>query len=272
METPSLDSIGTLITAYALPLAWKIAGALLLWVLGSVLIRGALRALHATLRARDLDATISSYLRSAVGVLLKVVLLLAILSVFGVETTSFAAMLAAAGVAVGMAWAGLLANFAAGVFMMVLRPFKTGDMVSAGGVLGVVKEVGLFATSIETPDGILTLTGNNKIFSDTIANYSHNPVRRVDRTAQLAHGVDVTDAKARMLAKVRTLPHVVAEPAATVELLDFNLAGTVLAVRAYCHNDHYWTVYFAMNDAIASACAEGGFPVPEQRQALRQVS
>jgi len=114
---------------------------------------------------------------------LNIILVVAIRGYFGVETTSFAAILAAAGIAIGMAWSGLLANFAAGAFMVVLRPFKVGDFVTVGGITGTVKEVGLFVTALNTPDNVLTIIGNNKVFSDTIQNFSANPYRRVDLKA-----------------------------------------------------------------------------------------
>ncbi len=216
MDTLTPTTAASLVSTYALPLLWKVAGAIVLWLAGAMAIRVALAALSKTLGTRGIDATLASYLGSALGGVLKIFLLLALLSVFGIETTSFAAMLAAAGVAIGMAWAGLLANFAAGIFLVVLRPFKTGDMVSAAGVTGVVKEIGLFATLIETPDSVLTFAGNNRIFGDNIVNYSRNPVRRVDRTAQLAHGVDAADAKRRILAKLEALPHVAQTPGPSV--------------------------------------------------------
>ena len=206
METVRLDSISTLTMAYALPLLWKVLGAIVLWVVGAFVIRAVLGAVNRVLLAKGLDSTLRAYAASGLGILFKLFLILAILSVFGIETTSFAALLAAGGVAIGMAWAGLLSNFAAGVFLMVLRPFKAGDMISAAGLTGVVKEIGLFATTIETGDNLVAYAGNNKIFSDNIVNYSQNPVRRVDRTAQLAHGVDAADAKRRILAKLAAIP------------------------------------------------------------------
>ena len=115
-------------------------------------------------------------------------------------------MLAGAGVAIGAAWSGMLGNFAAGAFMLVLRPFKVGDFVSIGGVTGTVHELGLFGTTIVTPDNVLTLIGNGKIFSDTIQNFSSLPHRRVERTAQLAGGVDHNDAIARFQAAVAQIP------------------------------------------------------------------
>ena len=110
-----------------------------------------------------------------VSVVLNVALVVAILGFFGVETTTFAALIAAGGVAIGVAWGGLLANFAAGAFLVFLRPFKVGDFVTAGGVTGTVEAIGLFGTTINTPDNVHTIVGNNKIFSDTIQNFSANP-------------------------------------------------------------------------------------------------
>ena len=124
--------------------------------------------------------------------------MVAILGFFGVETTSFAALVAAAGVAIGMAWSGLLANFAAGVFLVILQPIKVGDFATAGAVSGTVKEVGLFVTAIDTPDNVHTIVGNGKILGDTIQNFSHNSYRRVELAAQLAHGVDAQAAIAML--------------------------------------------------------------------------
>jgi small conductance mechanosensitive channel len=206
---------------------------------------------------------------SVLGVTLTILLLLAILSVFGVETTSFAGILAAAGVAIGMAWSGLLSNFAAGVFLMVLRPFKVGDFVTVAGFTGTVTEIGLFSSSIDTADNIRTYIGNTKIFSDTIQNYTTNPYRRVDLKAQLAHGVDVKDAMSKLRERLPQIPHVQKDPVPSVELLEFTNMGPVLAVRPFVHNDHYWDVYFATNEAIVEVCSKAGYPVPEQHFLMR---
>jgi small conductance mechanosensitive channel len=125
--------------------------------------------------------------QNAVAAILNIVLVIAILGFFGVQTTSLAALIAAAGVAIGLAWSGLLANFAAGVFLVILQPFKVGDFVTAGGIMGTVHEVGLFVTYIDTLDNVRHIVGNGKIFGDVIQNCSTNAYRRVDLTAQLAH-------------------------------------------------------------------------------------
>jgi small conductance mechanosensitive channel len=125
-----------------------------------------------------LDPTLRRYVQTSLSVLLKIALVVAILGVLGVETATFAALIAAGGVAIGLAWSGLLANFAAGTFLVFLRPFKVGDAVTAGGVTGTVDAVGLFGTTINTADHVLTIVPNNKIFSETIQNFSANPYRR----------------------------------------------------------------------------------------------
>lgn len=263
------EELKKILATYAIPIGGKLLGALLLWIVGRTLIRWVRAMARHNLEKRKLDVTLVRYLDSVLGVLLNLLLLLAALSLFGVETTSFAGIIGAAGVAIGLAWSGLLSNFAAGVFMVVLRPFKVGDMICAAGVTGVVHEVGLFATTIDTADNIRTFIGNNKIFSDTIQNYTTNPYRRVELKAQLANGVDTQRAIALLRARLAKIPNVMADPAPSVELADFTLAGPVLAVRPFCHNNHYWDVYFATNEAIAQELnAATGFAAPMQHVVL----
>lgn len=242
----------------------KILGALAAWIIGRWLIGMVVRAFGAALAAgRKVDATLANYLTSILGVVLNVVLVLAILDIFGVKTTSFAALLAGAGLAIGTAWGGLLTHFAAGVFMQVLRPFKVGDFVQAGGVTGTVHELGLFGTTIITPDNVLTIVGNNKVFSDSIQNFSALPHRRVDCTAKVANSVDPVEAIARLKAAVAAIPNVKADPAPDVDLLQFTPEGPLLAVRPYTHTDHYWQVYFDTHRAIVATFGAAGYPVPE---------
>jgi len=248
---------------------FKVVGAIIFYLVGRWLISLAIRLVTAALEKQKVDPTLLRYIGTVISVTLNIVLVVAILGYFGVETTSFAAILAAAGVAIGMAWSGLLANFAAGAFMIVLRPFKVGDFVTAAGITGTVKEIGLFVTAITTPDNVLTMLGNNRIFSDTIQNFSANPYRRVDLKAQLAHSVDHNQAIKLLKEKVSKIPNIVANPAPDVELLEFNFNGPVLAVRPYCHTDHYWQVYFDTNKVIRETFGSAGYPVPEQHFVVR---
>ena len=248
-----------------------VVGAIIILIVGRWLIGFAVRLISRNLEKQRVDPTLLRYVGNIVSVILNVVLIVAILGFFGVETTSFAAIVAAAGVAIGLAWSGLLANFAAGAFLIVLRPFKAGDFITAGGVTGTVKEVGLFVTTITTLDNVLTIVGNNKIFGDNIQNFSANPYRRVDLVAQLNHAVDHKTAIYILKERLAKIPNVVTDPKPDVEILQFNLAGPLLAVRPYCHTDHYWQVYFDTNRVIRESFGDAHFPVPEQHFVVRNT-
>ena len=259
-------------TATLIAVAWKVAGALVLWLAGRWLIGFAVRMLSRALAGQRFDATLSRYLQTGLSVLLNAILIVAMLGFFGVETTTFAALLAAGGVAIGIAWGGLLANFAAGAFLVFLRPFKVGDFVNAGGVTGTVEAVGLFGTTINTPDNVMTIIGNNKVFSDTIQNFSANPYRRVDLTTTINNAVDHRVAIRLLKERLAPIPNVLTTPAPDVEILQFTPAGPLLCVRPYCSNEHYWQVYFDTNRVIRESFGEAGFPAPAPGYTVTGVS
>ena len=270
-ETPvNTESIQQFLGTTAVDLGLKVLAALAFWFIGRWLIGRVIALIRAVLARNDVDPTLTKYLGSIVAIALNIALALGILGYFGIETTSFAAMLAGAGVAIGAAWSGMLGNFAAGAFMLVLRPFKVGDFVAIGGITGTIHELGLFGTTLVTPDNVLTLVGNGKIFADTIQNFSALPVRRVERTAQLAGGVDPIDAVARFRDAIAKIPNVATTPVPEVSLLDLNLVGPVIALRPYTHTDHYWQVYFDTNETIVRVCREAGWPAPVPSQIIRQ--
>jgi small conductance mechanosensitive channel len=257
-----MNALATSAVATLSAVAWKVAGAIALWLVGRWLVGLALRLLGRALAQQKFDPTLTRYLQTGLSVLLNVALIVAILGFFGVETTTFAALIAAGGVAIGVAWGGLLANFAAGAFLVFLRPFKVGDFVSAGGVTGTVDSIGLFGTTINTPDNVMTIIGNNKIFSDTIQNFSANPYRRVDLTATINNTVDHNQAIRLLQDRIQRIPNVLAKPSPDVDVLQFTPAGPVLCVRPYCSNQHYWQVYFDTNRTIREAFGDAGFPAP----------
>jgi small conductance mechanosensitive channel len=257
-----------LLVTTATDIGLKILAAIVFWVVGRWLIGVAVNLVRAALERQKVDPTVLRYLGSVITVTLNVLLVIGILGYFGIQTTTFAALIAAAGVAIGMAWSGLLSNFAAGAFMIVLRPMKVGDFVTVAGVTGTVTELGLFTTTINTPDNVQTIVGNNRVFSDNIQNFTVNPFRRVDLKCQLSGAADHRAAMALLREKVALIPNVVSTPGVDVEILDFTLVGPVLAVRPYCHNDHYWQVYFETNKVIREALAEAGFPAPMPAQSV----
>lgn len=272
MDTTNMGHLAQQGFAVLVALGIKVLEAIALWIVGRWLIGFSVRLIDRAMTRQRVDPTLIRYFNNTVAAVLNIVLVVAILGFFGIETTSFAALLAAAGVAIGMAWSGLLGNFAAGVFLIILQPFKVGDFVVAGGVMGTVVEVGLCVTSINTLDNIRNIVGNGKIFGDVIQNFSTNAFRRVELTAQLSHGVDPHQAIALLKAGLVKIPNVATEPAPSVEILTFNLAGPVLAVRPFCYNKDYWQVYFDTNTLIKDSFTTAGFSVPEQHYMVRTAA
>jgi len=259
----SIDAIANYVVTNGVSLIIKLAVALAIWIIGRRIISILMSLVNrAIVRGGKIDATTSRYITSILSVLLTVGLVLGILGYLGVQTTSFAALIAGAGLAIGAAWGGLLAHLAAGLFMEIMRPFKVGDYVVAGGVEGTVQELGMFGTTILTPDNVVTIIGNNKVFSDTIKNFSAQPYRRVDCVAKVANTVDPRDAIARLRPVVARIPNVLTDPEPVIDLLEFTAEGPVLCVRPYCNNEHYWQVYFDTNRAIAETFSAAAYPVP----------
>ena len=247
------------VSTQGMDFALKVLAALAAWFVGRWMIgllkRGAQAALH---RGKRVDQTLAGYLASILSVGLNILLFLAILDIFGVKTTSFAALLAGAGLAIGTAWGGLLTHFAAGVFLQVLRPYKVGDHVIIGGVNGKVTELGLFGTTVVTADNVQALVGNNKVLGDTIQNFSALPTRRIDLSCTVPVEMDLATAMAKLQQDVAKIPHVAREPAPRVEILRVTPTGVQLAVRPSAHPDHFAEVEQAtqklMVDVLGTSC------------------
>src|SRR5512146_1918854 len=258
----NLGQYQQLVASYATELGIKVIAVILFWIVGRWLIGLVGRMLHQVLERQQVDPTLMRYIGNFVAVTLNIILVVAILGYCGIQTTTFAALVAGIGIAIGAAWGGLLSNLAAGIFLVVLHPFKVGDFVVAAGVTGTIREIGLFVTTITTPDNVRTMVGNARIFADTIQNFTANDYRRVELKCQLAGSADHVAAMQLLREKLAAVPNVLAQPGVEVEILEFNLVGPVLAVRPFCHNDHYWQVYFDGNRSIRESLAGAGFPSP----------
>jgi small conductance mechanosensitive channel len=269
MDIPGMfETAKPILVAFGL----KVLGAIAVYIAGRWLIGLASSLIQKALERQKVEPTVIRYIGSVITVALNIILVVSILGYFGVETTSFAALVAGLGIAVGAAWGGLLSNFASGAFILVLRPFKVGDYVVAGEVEGTVRAIGLFNTSIDTPDNVLTMVGNSKIMNSTIKNFSHNPYRRVELTAQLDHSVDPADAVRRLKEALPKIANVIPDPKPDVEILTFNERGPVLAVRPYCNTAHYWQVYFDTNRTIRETFGAAGYPAAEAHHHVRRAN
>lgn len=268
MSEIDFSKIQEVIYTTATDVGIKILAAIVFWVVGRWLIGLAINMVRSALNRQHVEPTIMRYVGSILSGMLNILLVIGILGYFGIQTTTFAALIATAGIAIGAAWAGLLANFAAGAFLMVLRPFKVGDFVTAGGVTGTITEIGLFSTTINTPDNVQAMVGNNKIFGDTIQNFSASAYRRVDLKCQISGAADHVAAMQLLREKVGAVANVLQTPGVEVDILDFTGLGPVLAVRPYCTNDNYWQVYFDTNRVMKESLAAAGFPAPMPAQTV----
>lgn len=266
------NSIGKTIETTVTGVGLQVLGAIVLYIVGRWLISFLVNMVQKGLTRQKFDPTLLRFIGNTISVILNITLVIAILGYFGVQTTSFAALLAGAGLAIGTAWGGLLANFAAGVFLVVLRPFKVGDFITAGGTTGTVEEVGLFVTTVDTPDNVRTFVGNNKLFADNIQNFTTNPYRRVELVAQISGAADTRKVVAALKQRIQKIPNVVAKPALDIEILTFTAVGPVLAVRPYCNNQFYWQVYFDTNLAISDVLGDGTFPAPMPVYGIQQMA
>ncbi|AKF85662.1 small conductance mechanosensitive channel [Myxococcus fulvus] len=256
-----IEQLKTLALAEAFPFLLKAMGALVLWFVGRAIISTFRRVLNLTLQKRQFDATLIRYIESLFAGSLTILLLLGILGMMGFETTSFAALLAAAGIAIGTAWSGLLSNFAAGIFLLVLRPFRVGDEISAAGVTGLVQEIGLFATTIDTGDNLRISVGNNRLFSDNIVNYSHHPHRRVVVKVPLTHGGDIHGLMKAFRERVVVVPGVQAAPVPSVDVAEFTAQGPVIAIGVHCKPTQAGAVQGAVSLAVEETLIASGYVV-----------
>lgn len=235
--------------------------AVLLWFVGRWLIGLAVRMLREQMQRRNMDETVVRWLSSAVGIVATVALVISMLGYFGLSTTSFAALFAGVGVAIGAAWAGLLSHFAAGVFLLIFRPFKVGDAIHAGGVAGTVREIGLFGTTIDDADNVRVTVGNNKIFNDNITNYSANPWRIASARVEIAPEHDQDVVMHVMLNEVGGLHGVLRQPEPTASVVDLK-AGPVILVRAACLPEDHARVQSALNRALKIALEKNKIRAP----------
>jgi small conductance mechanosensitive channel len=265
-----LTQLDHLLTRYVIPFGWKILGAIAVWIFGSILVKWIQKFADVALRKRNVDPTLVTYSKRTLGWVLKALLILAIMGVFGIETTSFSAILAAAGVAIGVAWSGLLSNFAAGVFLILLRPFKVGEVISAAGVTGTVIEIGIFATTIDNGDNLRVFVGNNKLFSDNILNYSTNAYRLAAFKVQVAHEVNPIEAMDRLKKAISQLQGIERTPGVTAEITEFNTFGTLISVKVPCHNSVYSDVLANGNKVIYDAVTRAHYPKIETKMVLIQ--
>lgn len=243
----------------------KIAIAFAIYCVGRLLMRWILRIMDKAFTRHDVEVSLRSFLRSIVKVLMLIMIFLAIIQTLGVNTSSFLAIFASAGLAIGMALSGTLQNFAGGVILLLLRPYKVGDYIEAMGQSGTVESIGLFSTCLKTPDLQTIYVPNGSISTSIIDNYSQSETRRVDWTLSISYGDDVEVARREILAMLEADERVLKENTPVVYVKTLNSSSVDLTIRAWSKNSDYWSLLFDMNEKMYKELPAKGinFPFPQ---------
>ncbi|MEM7084991.1 MAG: mechanosensitive ion channel domain-containing protein [Bacteroidota bacterium] len=240
----------------------KIIGAIVIWIVGSWVIRKLMKVLGKVMSKSNYDESLQKFLKNLVGWSLKVLLIVVILGNLGIQTTSFAAILAAAGLAVGMALQGSLSNFAGGVLLMIFKPFKIGDLIEAQGELGEVKQIEIFTTKIVTPQNKLVIIPNGTLSNGNITNYSAEGILKVFHTIGVSYDADIKQTKEVLMQVLTSQEKVLDDPAPLVEVSGLGDSSVDFAVRPSVKAEHYWDVYFATLEKAKEALDAAGIEIP----------
>ena len=247
--------------------------AAIVYFIGRYIIRLIIKLFTKMLEKSKVEPTLYTFLNSIINVVCWFVLIIVIVGILGIETSSFIALFASAGVAVGMALSGTLQNFAGGVMILLFRPFKVGDFIEAQGYAGIVKEIQIFNTIIRTGDAQIILIPNGTLSSGTMKNSSKELYRRVDLEFQFEYGADYDEVKNAIMDILKNHPQVIQGPvedspivvAPWIGLLNLGDSGVTVITRSWCKGSDYWAVYFNLNETVYQMLKERGFMFPFNR-------
>lgn len=240
----------------------KLLIALVIFIIGRWIVKRLRRLICTIMEKRQVEASLFSFVKSLVSITLNFVLIITIISVLGIETSSFIALFASAGVAIGMALSGTLQNFAGGVMILLFKPFKVGDSIEAQGQSGKVKEIQIFNTLITTPDNKQIIIPNGGLSTGITKNYSKEPTRRVDWEFGIGYGDSYDKAKAVIDRLLASDERVLKDPAWFIALTSLGESSVNIVVRAWVNSPDYWDVYFSLNEKVYKTFTEEGLNIP----------
>jgi small conductance mechanosensitive channel len=252
----------TFFDTHVVPWSWKIAAALLVFVIGQLLAKMLGKIVTKLLRHAKLDLILVEFLGSLVRALLMIVVIVAAVDQLGVNTNSMIAMLGAAGLAIGLALQNSLQNFAAGFMLLIFRPFKAGDFVETAGTSGVIDSIGIFSTKLHTGDNKEVIIPNGAIYSSSITNYSSRKTRRIDMIFSISYGDDLRKAKEIILAVVNAEKRILQDPAPQIAVGELAASSVNFVVRPWVKADDYWDVRFCLNENIKLAFDSNNITIP----------
>lgn len=240
----------------------KLIAAILIWIIGNWIIKMVMKGIKKAMTTANYDESLKKFLLNLINWVFKIVLILVVLGTVGVETTSFAAVLAAAGLAIGMALQGSLGNFAGGVLIMIFKPFKIGDLIEAQGEIGVVKEIEIFTTKLTGLSNKEIIVPNGALSNSNIVNYTTEGTRRVDLVFGVSYDSDIKQSKEVLMKVLTSNPKILEDPAPSVTVLELADSSVNFAVRPWCKTEHYWDVYFEVTENAKEALDAAGIEIP----------
>ena len=268
IETLSGLTLGELlheVTGLAVTIVGKIIKLLLIWYVGRWVSRRLINIVKAIMDRREVTPSVRTFVSSLLEVVTMVIILIMIISIIGIDTSSFIALFASAGVAVGMALSGTLQNFAGGVIILLFRPFKVGDFIEAQGVAGTVREIQIFNTLVATGDNKVILLPNGPVSTGIINNYSREDIRRVDMVFSISYGDDFEKAKEVLLRIIKEDERILNEPAVpAINLSELAASSIDISVKVWCKQSDYWNVKFDMNKKVYDIFPKEGLNFPYQ--------
>jgi len=244
----------------------KVLGAIVIWIIGSWVIKKLQKGAGKAMKKGNYDESLQKFLLNLLNWVFKIILIVVVLGTVGVETTSFAAILAAAGLAIGLALQGSLGNFAGGVLIMIFKPFKIGDLVEAQGEIGVIKEIEIFTTKLIGLSNKEIIIPNGSLSNGNIINYTTEGTRRVDLTIGVGYDSDIKKTKDVLMTVLTSHPKVLKEPAPTVNVSELADSSINFAVRPWCETADYWDVYFGITEDVKEALDAAGIEIPYPHQ------
>lgn len=247
---------------YAIEFGVQILSAIIVLLIGLWLIKKINKAIKTLMVKRDIDASLRPFLSSLLSTIFKALLVISVMSMIGIEMTSFIALLGAAGLAVGMALSGTLQNFAGGVMILIFKPFKVGDFLEAQGHSGVVKEIQIFNTILTTPDNKTIFIPNGGLSTSSMTNYSTQTTRRVDFVFGIGYGDDLNKAKSIILEIVNNDKRVLKDPAPFARLSELADSSVNITTRIWVDPVNYWDVYFDTMESVFEAFNKQGINIP----------
>lgn len=262
VNTPVSEWMPLLVHDYLIPFGLKLVAAIVVYILGRWVIKLIKKGLSKAMSYRKAEASLNTFLMSLVSVLLTFFLILAIVGILGINTSSLVALLASAGLAIGMALSGTLQNFAGGVMIMLFRPFKVGDFISAQGFEGKVNEIQIFNTHLLSVDNKEIILPNGALSTNAMTVFSKQDMRRVDWVFSIAYGDDYDKAKSVLKRLCQEDERILKEPGVMIELIKLNNSSVDITVRAWVKTPDYWLVFFAMNEKVYKTFAVEGLNIP----------